>query len=45
MHRLTHNDRQIQEQITTYLQKKKILKISCPACFICILIYVNKNKR
>ena len=45
MHRLTHNDRQIQEQITTYLQKKKILKISCPAYFICILIYLTKNKR
>ena len=45
MHRLTHNDTQIQKQITKYLQKKKILKISCPACFICILIYVNKNKR
>ena len=45
MHRLTHNDRQIQEQITTYLQKKKILKISCPAYFICILIDLTKNKR
>ena len=45
MHRLTHNDTQIQKQITKYLQKKKILKISCPAYFICILIYLTKNKR
>ena len=45
MHRLTHNDTQFQKKITKYLQQKKILKISCPACFICILIYVNKNKR
>ena len=35
----------ISKKITKYLQQKKILKISCPACFICILIYVNKNKR
>ena len=33
------------KKITKYLQQKKILKISCPACFICILIYLNKNKR
>ena len=26
MHRLTHNDRQIQEQISTYLQKRRSLK-------------------
>ena len=45
MHRLTHNDTQIQKQITKYLQKRKIIKISCHACFICILIYLNKNKR